>query len=69
MAGGTGDKLEGKGDEIKGNVKQGVGEATGDTSMQAEGMVDEAKGKGKGALGEAKDAMDNAADTVREKTR
>ena len=69
MAGGTGDKIEGKTDELKGNVKQGVGDATGDRSMQAEGMADEAKGKGKGVLGEAKDAVNNAADTVREKTR
>ena len=68
MSGGTGDKVEGKVDELKGNVKQGVGNATGDTDMQTEGMVDEAKGKGKGVLGEAKDAVNNAADTVREKT-
>ena len=69
MSGGTGDKIEGKTDELKGNVKQGVGDATGDRSLQAEGMADEAKGKGKGVLGEAKDAASNAADTIREKTR
>ncbi len=57
MSSGTGDKLQGKADELKGNVKQGVGEATGDTSMQAEGQVDEAKGKGEGLLGDAKDTM------------
>jgi uncharacterized protein YjbJ (UPF0337 family) len=69
MAGRTGDKIEGKVDELKGNVKQGVGDATGDRGMQAEGMADEAKGKGKGVIGEAKDVVDNAADTLRDKTR
>ena len=69
MSGGTSDKIEGKTDELKGNVKQSVGDATGDRDMQAEGMVDEAKGKGKGVLGEAKDAINNAAASVQEKTR
>ena len=64
MSSGTGDKVEGKMDELKGNVKQGVGDATGDTSMQAEGMADEAKGKGKGMLGDAKDAVRDAADSA-----
>lgn len=59
MSSGTGDKLEGKADELKGNVKQGVGEATGDTSLQTEGQLDEAKGKGKGILGDAKDGLNN----------
>ncbi len=69
MSGGTGDKVEGKTDELKGNVKQTIGNATGDRGMQAEGMADEAKGKGKGVLGEAKDALNNATDTGQERTR
>ncbi len=68
MSDGTGDRLEGKADELKGNVKQGVGDATDNRSMQSEGMVDEAKGKGKGALGTAKDAISDAADSLRKKT-
>ncbi len=64
MSSGTGDKLEGKADEIKGNVKQGVGGATGNEEMRSEGQVDEVKGKGKGVLGGAKDMMDKAGDTL-----
>jgi uncharacterized protein YjbJ (UPF0337 family) len=69
MAGGTGDKIEGKMDELQGNVKQRVGDVTDDRSMQAEGLADEAKGQGQGVLGEAKDAANTAADAIREKTR
>ncbi len=69
MSGGKGDKLEGKADELKGNVKQGVGDATGDRSLQAEGMVDKAKGKGKGALGAAKDVIANATEDERKNTQ
>jgi hypothetical protein len=42
MAGGTGDKIEGKMDELQGNVKQRVGDVTDDRSMQAEGMAADA---------------------------
>ena len=57
MSSGTDDKLHGKADELKGNVKQGIGEATGDTSLKTEGQVDEAKGKGEGLIGGAKDTL------------
>ena len=68
MSSGTGDKLEGKVDELKGNVKQGIGGATDDPGLQAEGKVDETKGKGKGVLGDAKEALSDAADNIRGKT-
>lgn len=64
MSSGTGDKLEGKADELKGNVKQGVGRATGDSELQAEGQMDDATGKGKGVVGAAKDALDTAGDKL-----
>ena len=65
MSSGTGDKIEGKGDELKGNIKQGVGRATGDRDLQAEGQADELAGKGKGTMGAAKDTLDKAGDTLR----
>jgi len=52
----TGDRLEGTVDEAKGNIKQGVGDATGDDQTKGEGMLDEAKGQGKQAVGDLKDA-------------
>ena len=64
MSSGTGDKLEGKGDELKGNIKQGIGGATGDREMQSEGQADELAGKGKGVMGEAKDTLNKAGDAL-----
>jgi uncharacterized protein YjbJ (UPF0337 family) len=37
-------------DEAKGNIKQGVGKATGDTKMEAEGRVESETAKGKREL-------------------
>ena len=54
--GGLDDKLEGKADELKGKVKEGVGDATDNRSLQAEGVGDQAGGKVEQAIGEAKDA-------------
>ena len=53
---GLDDKLEGKADELKGEVKEGVGDATDDHSLQAGGARDQVGGKVEQAIGEAKDA-------------
>jgi uncharacterized protein YjbJ (UPF0337 family) len=68
--GGLDDKLEGKGDELKGKIKEGVGDATDDRRLQAEGVGDQAGGKVEQAIGEAKDAWadvrrDGDADSTR----
>ncbi len=65
MSDGTGDKLKGKADELKGNIKQGVGKATGDRSMQSEGQADELAGKGKGVEGSAKETLGKVGDVVK----
>jgi uncharacterized protein YjbJ (UPF0337 family) len=65
----TGDRLEGGFDKAKGNVKQGVGDLTGDDQTKAEGMVDEAKGSAKQAWGNLKDAADDLKDDVERATR
>ena len=65
MSDGTGDKLKGKADEFKGNVKQGVGKATGDRDMQAEGQADELAGKGKGVVGSAKETLGKVGNVVK----
>ncbi len=49
------DRIKGKIDEIKGDVKERIGGATKDRSTQGEGMLDQAKGKVQGGLGKAKD--------------
>ena len=56
--------LVGTTDELKGNIKQGVGRATGDRDMQSEGQADELAGKGKGVVGSAKDTLDKAGDAL-----
>ena len=63
------DRLEGGLDEAKGNVKQGVGDVTGDNQTKGEGMVDEAKGSGKQAWGDLKDAAGDLKDDAENATR
>jgi uncharacterized protein YjbJ (UPF0337 family) len=50
-------RIEGKADQVKGEVKKTIGKVTGDKSLQAEGMVDKAKGQAKDAYGRAKDEV------------
>ena len=57
--GGFGDKVEGKADELRGKVKEGVGDATDNPDLQAEGMGDKAEGKAEQAIGEAKEAWED----------
>ncbi|MGV8887814.1 MAG: CsbD family protein [Pseudomonas sp.] len=58
----TGDKVKGMANEAAGNVKQGVGKATGSDKMRAEGVVQEKKGEAQQAVGKAKDAVKKGID-------
>lgn len=49
-------------DELKGKVKQAVGDLKDDSSMHAEGQADETKGKMKQAAGDARKAIDDLLD-------
>lgn len=49
------DRIKGKMDEVKGDVKKKIGEVTGDKSLQGEGIIDKAKGKVENAFGKLKD--------------
>ena len=53
---GLGDKISNAAEDAKGKVKEGVGDATDNRSLQAEGVGDQAGGKVEQAIGEAKDA-------------
>jgi len=53
----TEDKEAHKATEIKGNIKEGVGRATGDDELEAEGQADQAKGNIKQAGDKIKDAF------------
>ena len=49
--------LEGKGDQIKGNIKEGLGEVTDNQSLENEGKADQLKAKAKQAGDDIKDAF------------
>ncbi len=51
------DRIKGKVDEIKGDIKERIGGATKDRSTQGEGMLDQAKGKLRGGVGKVKDEV------------
>jgi uncharacterized protein YjbJ (UPF0337 family) len=70
------DEVEGKWEQFKGNVKNTVGEATGDRDLEAEGEVQHAEGEGQETWGKFKrgvgdtidavgDAISNAGDKIR----
>ena len=61
----TTDKIKGVANEAAGNVKQGIGKATGDEKLQAEGKAQEVKGEAQKTVGDAKQGVKNAADTVK----
>lgn len=54
-------------DDIKGNIKEGVGKVTGDQSLENEGKMDQAKGAVKDAAEDVKDAAGDAVDAVKDK--
>ena len=51
------DKIGNKAEELKGKVKEGVGDATDNEQWQAEGKFDQAKGNLKQAGEKVKDAV------------
>ena len=54
---GADDKMENKAEGLGGKVKEGVGKATGNESMEAEGHGDQAKANLKDAGEKVKDAF------------
>ena len=49
--------VKGAADKASGAIKEGVGKAVGDKSMEAKGKLDKAKGEAREFIGDAKDAM------------
>ncbi len=58
------DQVDGVGKQIKGAVKDAVGGATNDASLQAEGKVDKAAGKVQKGYGDAKENVKDAIDKI-----
>jgi len=63
------DELKGKFDQVKGKVKQEVGNATGDADLHDEGVADEAGGNVREGFGTAKrkvgEAIEDAGDAIK----
>ena len=63
------DESKGKLDQVKGRVKQGIGNAIGDERMHDEGVVDEAAGDVQEGVGKLKrkvgDAVKNVGDRIK----
>jgi len=54
---GTSDKVKGVANDAVGNVKQGIGKATGNDKLRAEGVAQELKGEAQKKVGDVKDAV------------
>ena len=50
-------ELEGKGEELKGEMKEKIGDATDNRDMEAESRTDQMSGKVKQAVEDAKDSL------------
>ena len=63
------DELEGKAKEIKGRVKQGVGDLADDERLKDEGVADEAEGEVQEGFGRAKRKVGEAIEEIGEKVK
>ena len=54
---GTDDKIDNKGEELGGKLKEGIGRASGDEELEAQGQGDQAKSNLKQAGEKVKDAF------------
>ncbi|QIJ78080.1 CsbD family protein [Methylobacterium sp. NI91] len=60
----TSDKIKSLANEAVGNIKQGVGNVTGNDKLVAEGKAQELKGEAQKTVGDVKDGARNLADKI-----
>ncbi len=63
------DEVKGKAKEIKGRVKQGVGDLTDDERLREEGVADEAEGEVQGDFGRVKRKVGETIEEIGEKIK
>ncbi|KJL49067.1 CsbD-like protein [Microbacterium hydrocarbonoxydans] len=63
---GVGDDMKNAAEKMGGKVKEGVGKATDNESLENEGRLDQAKAAAKQAGEDVKDAAQKAGDNVRD---
>ena len=61
------EQVKGVTNQATGEIKEHVGRALGDKSMEAEGHLREAKGKAQEKLGDAKETITDVKDTAKAK--
>lgn len=59
--------MSGKGDEIKGRIKEGVGDLTDDEDLKREGKTDQAAASVKEKLEDAKEWAEDKVDDIKQK--
>lgn len=63
------DELEGKADQVKGKIKQGVGDLTDNDRLHDEGVADEAAGDVQEGLGRARRKAGEAIEDIGERIK
>ena len=58
------DELEGKGEQLKGKIKQGAGDLTGNERLHDEGVADEAAGNVQEGVGKARRKVGEAVEDI-----
>jgi uncharacterized protein YjbJ (UPF0337 family) len=61
------DEMEGKGENLKGKIKETTGDVTGDERMKSEGKADQAAGKAQEKYGEGKRKVGEAVEDLGDK--
>ncbi|HSL73930.1 MAG TPA: CsbD family protein [Ilumatobacteraceae bacterium] len=61
--------MSGEKDKVTGRVKQAAGDLTGNRDLEREGEKDESAGKAKEAVGKVKDKLDDAIDSVKNRSK
>ncbi len=59
------DRIKGKAKDLMGQGKEGVGNVTHDSDLQAEGKGDQAEGNVQEKFGKAKDTVRNVVDDIK----
>ncbi len=63
------EQVGGKGESVKGKIKEGVGKLTGDAELEGEGQAEQGEGKIRENVGKAGRAISDAAERAKQKLR
>lgn len=58
------DQVEGRAEDVKGKIKEAVGDAVGNDRLKSEGQVDQVAGKTQATVGDAKEKVKDAIDKI-----